>query len=270
MNRQLITTDTPQARARELEEALTLARQELQAAEAQLAEEQAAVNRFRMHCRLKIGDWVEEVLALRSEAQAILTQLRLRQHAVDLGFAFDEDDIFGEARDDEEEMFRIENEALILPTDVPNDKVAEKRLYRELAKKFHPDRATNSAERAYATTIMASINTAYQNHDIETLRDLSGELDPQTVSKLTGGETLRERKLRKYLLGCQRRLRKVHRQFQAMQQENTARLWRKALTIEANGLNWWDEVREELVVESARLRRNIDALNQKAAKLKNC
>ena len=255
MTHQLTTTDPTQ----QIEEELEAARRELLAAEAQLAEEQAAVNRFRMHCRLKIGDWVEEVLALRSEAQALLTQLELRRQAEALGLAFDENDLFGEAAGNM--GFRLENESLILPTDVPNDKAADKRLYRELAKKFHPDRAMGSAERAYATMMMASINTAYQTHNIEALRDLAGELDPKMVAELTGGDTLRERRLRKYLLGCQRRLRKVRRQFQAMKQENTARLWRKAMRLEAEGLNWWDEVREELVAESARLRQNIDALN---------
>ncbi|MGB1252524.1 MAG: J domain-containing protein, partial [Candidatus Promineifilaceae bacterium] len=260
MTHQLITINRSKAHLQALEEELALAREELIVAEAQLAEEQAAVNRFRMHCRLKIGEWVEDVLDLRSTAQTLLTQLQLQRQAEELGLAFDKDDIFGEA--DESDTFgQIDNEAILLPTDVPNDKAAEKRLYRELAKKFHPDKASGSAERAYATMMMASINTAYQARDIDTLRDLSGELDPQMVSKLSGGTTPQERRLRKYLLGCQRRLRRVRRQFQAMKQENTARLWRKAMKLEAEGLNWWDEVRDELSAESTRLRSTIDTLN---------
>lgn len=261
MTRQLVSVDYTNATTQELEADLMLTRQQLSAAEAQLAEEQAAVNRFRMHCRLKIGDWVEEVIELRSTAQALLTRLQLQQQADELGLNFDQDNLFGDA--DDSGAFQIENEDVILPTDVPNDKAAEKRLYRELAKKFHPDKAADAAERAYATMIMASINTAYQQRDIDTLRDLAGELDPKTVSSLTGGANLRERKLRKHLLGCQRRLRKVRRQFQAMKQENTARLWRKAVQLEAQGLNWWDEVREELMIEAERLRSTIQALDDK-------
>lgn len=242
--RQLQTVDTPSNQVRSLKAQLQQARLALRDAEADLAEEQAAVNRFRMHCRLKIGDWVEQVAALRSEKQDLLTRLNLVQDFGDSAETFNADE-------------------LILPTDVPQDKSAEKRLYKQLAKRFHPDLAAAGAERAYATSLMTAINTAYQAGDIDALRDFAGELDPEMVARWSGGDTREIEKLRKHLLACKRRQRKVARQAQTLRKENTARLWRKAQQLDERGINWWDAVRLELERESARLQPEIDKLRQK-------
>ncbi len=247
----------PDQTARQLRADLAEARRQLVAAEADLAAEQAEVNRFRMHCRLKIGVWVDQVLELRAEKQDLLTRLQLAQ---DFGLAWDEEKL----RDEAATPPAPEAE-LILPTDVPHDKSAEKRLYRELARRFHPDLAATSVERAYSTTLMAAVNTAYANRDLEALRDLAGELDPALVANMSQGETEEVRQLRRQWLGCQRRRRKVIRQLNALRQENTARLWRKAQQLEAEGGVWWEEVRQELAHEIERLQTELAALRNCAA-----
>ena len=148
---------------------------------------------------------------------------------------------------------------------MPNDKSAEKRLYRELARRFHPDLAAAGLERAYATTMMTAVNAAYQQRDLATLRNLAGELTPEEMADFTRSQSREERKLSKSLMGCQKRLRKVTQQFQAMKNENTARLWRKAQQLENEGQNWWDAVRIELEIESQRLTRQIDNLTTQLA-----
>ena len=50
---------------------LVEAQRALLEAEADLAQEQAAVNAFRMHCRLKLDRWVERLLALQTERQSM-------------------------------------------------------------------------------------------------------------------------------------------------------------------------------------------------------
>lgn len=247
----------PDQTLRQLYADLDEARRQLAVAEADLAAEQAAVNRFRMHCRLKIGVWVDQVLELWSEKQALLTRLQLAQ---DLGLAWDDADLLSTdpPPDDNE---------LILPTDTPHDKAAEKRLYRELARRFHPDLAATSVERAYSTTLMAAVNTAYANHDLDTLRDLAGEIDPAVAANMSQGETQAVRRLRQQLVSCQRRQRKVARQLSALRQENTARLWRKAQQLEAEGGVWWEAVRLELAQESERLQAELAELGRRAEML---
>lgn len=48
-----------------------------------------------------------------------------------------------------------------------------KQRYRELARRFHPDLATDPAERQRRTEIMHHINEAYAAHDLETLDAIS-------------------------------------------------------------------------------------------------
>ena len=250
-------SENPHEQVGQLKIELERARRELNSADAALAEEQAAVNRFRMHCRLKIGSWVEQVLTLRSEKQSLLIKLQLIRQAQDMGLPFDDDDPFGELDDFDDDP------DLILPTDLPQDKAAEKRLYRQLIKRFHPDLAAVGAERAYATTMMTAVNVAYEQGDIDALRNMAGEMDPELVAQLSGGPTAEIRRLRQLLLGCKRRRNKVQQQVKALRSENTARLWRKANRLEEAGLNWWDEVRVELVREIDKLKveiGNLDAM----------
>lgn len=255
MNLGLISAE--KERLRELQLELDQARIELTKAEAALAAEQAAVNRFRMHARLKIGQQVDEVLRRRAERQRLLTRLRMSEIGVE------EDDPFWEARQAELPEFELPDdtpEHVILPTELPRDKEAEKRLFRQLAKRFHPDLAEGMLAREYATTMMAAVNEAYQNGDVSTLRNLAGEPDPDEAISFEQTANRKERKLQRRIHNVRRRTRKVYEQFQAMKRENTARLWRKAKVLEEDGLNWWDEVRLELEEESERLQEHIQEL----------
>ena len=50
-----------------------------------------------------------------------------------------------------------------------------KKLYRKIAVKIHPDKATNASEREYRTKLMAEVNNAYAAGDIERLRQILQE-----------------------------------------------------------------------------------------------
>lgn len=238
---QLERSHTPRPQQRELTAVFTQARHDLALAEAALAQEQAAVNAFRMQCRLKIGQQIDTLLELRAEKQTLLTRLALWQQAEDDGTPFD-DATFFTAPETSSEW-----DTLTPAADPPPDKTTEKRLYRELARRFHPDLAAGSGERAYRTAIMAAVNAAYSSHDIQALRDLAGELDPATVAEFTLNNHLQEtRKLREQILACQRQQRKVAQQINALRQENISRLWRRAYQLEEAGQSWWEEIRREL------------------------
>ena len=62
------------------------------------------------------------------------------------------------------------------------------RLYRELAKRFHPDRARNEKERARRTDIMLKINVAYSERDLLTLQAMAQGC---RCSRSRGGGALR-------------------------------------------------------------------------------
>jgi len=247
---------------------LEAARHALVAAEAELAEYQAAVNAFRMHCRLKLDDLVDELLALRTEKQAYLTRLQLLRQADELLNEEDADDPLDQPEgwgDHEGE----EADELILPTDVPRDKAAEKRLYRELARRFHPDLANTAVERTYCTSMMSAVNIAYEKQDIQSLYDLAGELEPGEIAELAGIETAVIRKLRQQIMQSQRLRRKAQQQLQAARLENTALLYHRAQRLEEEGDNWWDSVRRELETAVARRQHEIAQLKMQLARFES-
>lgn len=248
-----VTTSEPAAeQAAGLRAQLVKAQEELIAAEAELAQEQAAVNAFRMHARLMLDDLVDAISALRAEKQSLLTRLALNRQA-----AFDEEDEPAEqARETSEDV----DDEMPTPTPTPRDKAAEKRLYRELARRFHPDLAESAAELAYRTSVMATVNTAFASGDIHALYDLAGELEPGEIVELSGIKSQELRQLRERLLQCRRRRRKVARQLQVLRRDNTARLWQRAQDLGDANDNWWVAVRRDLEVVKARLVSEVDDL----------
>jgi hypothetical protein len=224
---------------------LELAQEKLRQVEATLAQEQAAVNRFRMHCRLMLDDLVDRYLKLQTEKQSWLTKLALRRQeleATDPDLLAAEEWLLGETTN----LPPQGDDDPLLPTPTPRDKAAEKRLYRELARRFHPDLAEGNTEKSFRTGMMAAINQAYAEENVQALYDMAGQLDPSELAELEGIESLQQRKLKQQLLKCRRRQRKVERQLALHRQENTARLWQRAQTLEKEDDNWWAVVRREL------------------------
>ncbi len=226
-------------------------------AEAELAQEQASVNAFRMYCRLKLDELVDSLMELRVEKQAYLTRLELLRQGIDLTW-LEEDDFLtenGEAFADE-----VDEEDLLLPTPTPHDKAAEKRLYRELARRFHPDLARTAVELSYRTAMMAAVNTAYAGKDLEALYYLAGELEPGEIQELAGIESLEIRGLREGIMKARRQRRKALRQLSLLRRENTARLWRRAQETEGERQDWWSLVQSELGQAVAHLDVEVDGL----------
>lgn len=243
------------------------AQAELLAAEAELAQAQAAVNAFRMQCRLKIGHLVDDYLELRAYKQALWTRLQLLQQAEEFGIPYDPDDPFWHGRDDIPLHDDLPADADLPDLGGGRDRAAEKRLYRELARRFHPDRAANGIERAYMTAMMSAVNVAYQQQDVAALRDLADELDPTAVRELAALDGRELRRLHEQILKLQRRRRRARQQLAALQQENTTRLWRKAERLEADGRIWWEEVRDDLAALIHRRRAEIGELETAVARL---
>lgn len=65
-----------------------------------------------------------------------------------------------------------------------------KALYRELAKRFHPDLAANEAERQWRTPRMAEVNVAYAARDLATLQKFAALEDEAFESKTESREAL--------------------------------------------------------------------------------
>ncbi|MEM7347814.1 MAG: J domain-containing protein [Chloroflexota bacterium] len=252
---------------RQLQADMQVAQEELRQVEAILGEEQAAVNAFLMHCLLKLGPWVDQIIDLYTEKQRILIRKQMHKQAQALGSAFDEEAWL------EENDLNFEDESyldgLIEESDLPydittSDEKMSRRIYRELARKHHPDLAEGALQKSYATSMMAAVNDAYARRDTQALKDLAGELDPKAVDELNkAGKTqsAAARKLQQQLRRCRQRRRKVTLQLKSLRAETTAQLWRKAQTIDnSDGTNWWDEVADSLKGQIRGYQEDIDQL----------
>lgn len=257
-----------QNQKQQLKRELRDAQQKLLEAESELAERQAAVNAFRMQCRLKIGRQVDDYLELREQKMQLWTHLQLLQQAQEFGIPYDEEDPFWRGREQAELHDDLpEDELLPELKDIVRDRAAEKRLYRELARRFHPDLAASNAERAYMTAMMSAANIAYAKKDIDALRDLADEMDPTAVSELAQIETPEIRKLREQILKLQRRRRRAIQRLKNLNAENTTLLWQKAGELEENGRPWWEDVRADLENLITRRQTEIAELQAKIGQL---
>ena len=256
MNSEIEPVYSTQDKVAKLQRELDKARRAQLEVEAELAQEQAAVNAFRMHCRLNLDELVDSLMDVRAEKQMLLTRLELLRQGVDLAW-LEEDEILGE---NGEAVDLDDEEELLLPTATPHDKAAEKRLYRELARRFHPDLAKTAVEQSYRTAMMTAVNRAYASQDLQALYDIAGELEPGEIAELAGIESLEIRRLREGIMKARHQRRKARQQLTLLHQENTARLWRRAQAIEGEGKDWWSLVRSELGQAVARLEREVALL----------
>jgi len=253
----------------DLQSELGTVRAELMAAEANLAEYQAEVNAFRMHCRLKLDAWIERLMKVQTERQRLRTQLALLRQGAISGAEYNQEDPFWQSEElTEGELMEDDEEELLLPTETPRDKSAEQRLYRQLARKYHPDLANTAVEIAYRTEMMAAVNTAYDQREVQTLYDLADQLNPQHRAELAGIERFEVRKLRTEIIRLRQRTRKSRRRLATLREENSARLWQKAQLLDADDIHWWEIVRREIEQALQLLESDINLLEQATAALK--
>jgi hypothetical protein len=89
---------------------------------------------------------------------------------------------FKEQVDEAEKAFAREKKALSKSDFKPSDSL--KNLYRDIARKVHPDLSVDDEEREKRTKIMAEVNEAYQNGDEKRLEQILNEwqYSPENVS----------------------------------------------------------------------------------------
>lgn len=155
--------------------------------EADLAEYREELGRFSAEYHTRVGSLFLELDRLELaivEYEFRLGQLRAEtdvdpeelERQVRHGFSQQREQI----HDDEEEtrayeqMYRKERDRSRLDEQSGS---TLKSLFRDLAKRFHPDLASTDDERRHRELIMKQVNTAFHERDIDALRTLSMEKD---------------------------------------------------------------------------------------------
>jgi hypothetical protein len=130
------------------------------------------------------------------------------------------------------------------PSPKPTEEL--KRLFREVAKRIHPDLATNDADRARRQKFMSEANLAYENGDETKLRTIlqDWESSPDTVEGEGVGSEL-VRVIRK-IAQIQRRIADIEVEFRRLKTTDLYQLKSKADEAEMQGRDLLKEMASQV------------------------
>ncbi len=240
--------------------------------EATLAERLAAISAFEFKLRARVSHLTRKLDDLDAEIAALRRQLRWlegewpEEEMVDEAAAW----AAGESAAAGDYRYRAPAQAKEAQQKLNQaEKTELKQLYRQLARRFHPDLAPNETDRAYRTELMMAINAAYAAADLAQLRQLAQE--PDTISQVDYSQ--QDEKLftllQQELARVRRRLAEIEQELAALAQHQSAKYMRQAERATAAGRDWFAEMEMQLRESVARRRMERDILVQALADMEN-
>lgn len=100
------------------------------------------------------------------------------------------------------------------------------RLYRELAKRFHPDRARSDKERARRTDLMLKINIAYRERDLVTLQSMTRQADTGEPSAALLSEAERVQWAHRVITRMDMQITELTEQLGLLRSSETFQMWK--------------------------------------------
>ncbi len=281
MTAEIILTETDwQAKVRELQVILAELRPQLITAEAELADRLAAINRFEFDLRARVGHLTHELESLEAEIADYRTLIRRRREEWLERNGYDA--IVGEWGDlwevvDEEEgaeaadSYRYRDPAQrTAPKAVSPDEAATlKKLYRQLARRFHPDLAENDTDRQHRTTLMMAINAAYAAADLARLEKLASE--PDSITGASHYDSLQQQAvaLLREIQRLEKRLREIHSELKHLGQHRSSRLMRRVEIAVTEGRDLIADIIRDLKEKIMQTLIERDILQNELASLDN-
>jgi DnaJ-domain-containing protein 1 len=138
-----------------------------------------------------------------------------------------------------------------------------KKLYREIAKRTHPDLATDEAERLRRQKLMAEANQAYEDGDEERLQAIlhGGESSPESVQG-EGVETELIRTIRK-IAQVRERLKRISAEIEALKRSALYQLREKAIAAQQAGRDLLAEMASQIDEQIAAGKVRLEELRAK-------
>ena len=138
-----------------------------------------------------------------------------------------------------------------------------KKLFREVAKRIHPDLATNDDDRARRQKLMAEANRAYEEGDEAKLLSIfqEWETSPDSVEgEGVGPELIRA--IRK-IVQIQRRLVEIEAEMQQLSSSDLYQLWTKTEEAENQGRDLFKEMASQVEQEIDAARKRLASIADK-------
>ncbi len=169
-------TETHQEKISRLRADLEKLQKSLTLAEAELAEMETSMHQFEMDFNEQVGYLLEELALIEAEVEAYNSRIRSRRLGKSIGEGYTS------VEDQYDEKWnaprRHTQKPKVEPLEVtaPVTQARLKKLYRQLARQYHPDLARDEEERAYRTEKMTAINDAYNAGSLVELQAIADEM----------------------------------------------------------------------------------------------
>jgi len=221
-----------QQRSSELKAILKKLRPQLLAAEQQLSQQLAEISGFEFLIRSRLESLNRRLENLEDEIKTMEKKLRQLREGYLFFNSSEPDELYEAWRSSEEAGSAAAGEFRYHepPSSPPKHSLSAdqgeklKTLYRQLARRFHPDFALNEADREYRTSIMMAINAAYTAGDLKSLQELVSQPDPQRPDYTD--QELAEALLRE-ITHCERRIAEIEKELERLNRHPSAVLKRR-------------------------------------------
>lgn len=216
-------------------------------AEAELAEQHANMNAFEFRLRARLNPLTRKLEKLDEEIQELRRQLRL---AGDGWYADAATEAAAWARGQsatETGDYRYRDTPAAARPEQDEDTRAEmKKLYRQLARRFHPDTAVDEADRHYRTQTMMAVNAAYAAGDVAKLRELVTLPDAAQPPDYTQADQKLAETLLREVTRVQRRLEEIKQEVARLEKHESAKLMKKMALAEADGRDYFADLEAQM------------------------
>lgn len=249
--------------------AIAVRKKRLAELEAELRTVREALIHFEAVCHARVGDLLEQ---LRDVAEAIARLERRLDPALpddlDPSFLDDEFARSTEGFTADYQQQPAEREKRSRRRLVATDEADAKRMYKDLARRFHPDLALSDEDRREREAMMQSVNEAYRARDLAELRSLYVRAEAADPS--FGDRPIAERLAwaRAELSRLNGMVDQVGEELAALRGMEVHRLWRRYSAGDPVLEQLEDQLEEKLAAQGRRLDLTIAACRRMEAELR--
>jgi len=132
-----------------------------------------------------------------------------------------------------------------------------KSMYRDLAKRAHPDLAVDETDRAARSTLMAEINDAYARSDLPMLRAILAQVSGSSLPQAGAGDA---KWLRAEIDRLDQVIASIRAEIAELNRSDWMAMKLDAALARSRGIDWFDRARREIEERAADRRAELDAL----------
>jgi hypothetical protein len=250
-----------------LRQSLKKAQDDLAEAEKQLKEEQAEITKLERRLQLRLGRQLEQLSKLDEELDEYRDKIQRYRSpdpdALDAGYL-----------PVEEQYRRVwhsadgEDPAKESDPGSSMDEKQFKRLYRRLARRYHPDLARDQDEREIRNVQMAALNEAYEAGSLIELAALAGNAkDPTGAGEVAGTDQQMIKILKKELATVRRRTLLIQNELENLHNLPTVQLSLQVKIARRSGRDLLAEMARDLKRQIARKTAERDLLKDQFEEL---